>query len=154
MLALHAVPGPVVMRRAEISLERAFGMEFPWPSGFSSSLHRPNSVFYPGHQYKFGEEVRIEPKAFPNCDDPDARFDFRIAPDLPSGLSLNSSNGIIEGKATQELKTTEYVVTALYMGADCCALVQNCAIALCSQLLSDRPTTRAPIFGCFELEAV
>lgn len=114
MLALHAVPGPVIMRRAEISLERAFGMEFPWPSGFSYPLHRPNSVFYPGHQYKFGEEVRIEPKAFPNCDDPDARFDFRIAPYLPPGLSLNPSTGIIEGKATQEFKSTEYVATAIW----------------------------------------
>jgi len=42
----------------------------PWhaadvPFGLSYPAHRPDGMFYPGHQYEIGEPVRIEPDSLP-----------------------------------------------------------------------------------------
>jgi len=94
------------------------------PLGLSYPAHRPDGVFYPGHQYEIGEYVCIEPNSLPRCTNPLEPFRYIIRPPLPAGLDIDSVTGVIHGDATEELDTTRFVVTALHVGADCCAIIR------------------------------
>jgi serine/threonine protein kinase/acid stress-induced BolA-like protein IbaG/YrbA len=105
------------------------------PFGLSYPAHRPDGVFYPGHQYEIGEPVRIEPDSLPRCTNTVryimAPFRYIIRPQLPAGLDMDSATGVIHGDATEDLETTRFVVTALHMGAQCCAIIRIKVAAAC-----------------------
>ena len=82
------------------------------PFGFSYPAHRPDGVFYPGHQYEIGEPVLIEPDSRPRCSNIPAPFRYIIRPPLPAGLDIDSATGVIHGDAKEELETSRFVVTA------------------------------------------
>ena len=91
----------------------------PWhaadvPFGLSYPAHRPDGMFYPGHQYEIGEPVRIEPDSLPQCTNTFRYimepFRYIIRPQLPAGLDIDSATGVIHGDATEELETTRFVV--------------------------------------------
>lgn len=95
-----------------------------FPFGFQYPAHRSDGKFYPGHQYEIGEQVRIEPASPPQCAQYQGQFDFKIHPKLPDGWYLDPNTGVIEGIGKENLPTTQFVVTALHMDADCCAIVR------------------------------